>query len=62
MTSEIAAGGVLPLSVLGELRGFSIVDVREEGRLQGGIVDISHLSFRVRMDNKSMEHEHPATK
>ena len=62
MTSEIATGGGPPLSILGELRDFSIVDVRDARRLQEGIAEISHLSFRVRMDNKSMEHEHPASK
>jgi hypothetical protein len=58
MTSEIATGGGLPLSILDELRDFSIVDVRDARWLQEGIVEISHLTFRMRMDNKSMEHEH----
>jgi hypothetical protein len=61
MTSEIATGGGPPLSILGELRDFPFVEVRDARWLQEGIVEISHLSIRVRRDNKSIEHEHPTS-
>jgi hypothetical protein len=62
MMNEIADGGMLLLSMPRELRDFSIVDVRDARRLQEGIVEISYLGFRVRMDNKGIECEHPAAK
>jgi hypothetical protein len=41
MTSEIATGGGPPLSILGELRDFSFVEVRDARWLQERIVEIS---------------------
>jgi len=50
-------GGVLLLR-LNELSDFSIIGVSDTRCFREKIVEVAHVSFRVTMDNKSIECEH----